>query len=96
MTEAVIDLGDDHTIEFTSYKGDDRAGAIVTHKTPAGVLCESAISFRGRAWANEFKSGLADQSWELVSDNPVTLSPSLACRACGDHGFIREGKWVRA
>lgn len=96
MTEAVIDLGDDHTIEFTSYKGDDRAGAIVTHKTPAGVLCESSIPFLGRAWANEFKSGLADHAWELVSDNPVTLSPSLACRACGDHGFIREGKWVRA
>ena len=50
MTKKVIDLGDDHTIEFFSYKGDSRAGAIVTHKTPAGVLCESFISIRGHAW----------------------------------------------
>jgi hypothetical protein len=96
MSGHVIDLGDDHTIEFTSYKGDDRAGAIVTHKTPAGNLCESSISFRWHSWVAEFKSGIPDQSWELVSDNPVTLSPSLACRACGDHGFITGGKWVKA
>lgn len=95
MTCEVIDLGEDHTIEFISYKDDNRAGAIVTHKTPAGVLCESAIPFRGHAWFAEFKSGIPESSWELVSENPVTLSPSLACRACGDHGFITNGKWVK-
>lgn len=96
MTDIVIDLGDNHTIEFTSYKDDDRAGAIVTHLTPEGKLCESYITMRGRAWDAEFKNNPPIASWELVSDNPVTLSPSLACRACGDHGFIREGKWVKA
>jgi len=95
MSNHVIELGDNHTIEFTSYKGDDRAGAIVTHLTPEGKLCEGSISFRGHSWVAEFKSGIPDASWELVSDNPVTLSPSLACRVCGDHGFIREGKWVK-
>ena len=91
-----IDLGDGHTIEFSSYEGDHRAGAIVTHKKPDGETCESFISFRGRAWATQFKDGLAEGSWDLVSDDPVTLSPSLACRVCGDHGFVREGRWVRA
>ncbi len=31
--------------------------------------------------------------WELVSLEPLTLSPSLLCRACGHHGFIRNGRW---
>ncbi len=36
------------------------------------------------------------QDWKLESENPLTLSPSLLCRTCGHHGFIREGKWVPA
>lgn len=34
--------------------------------------------------------------WEVISVEPLTLSPSLLCRACGSHGFIRDGKWVPA
>jgi hypothetical protein len=34
--------------------------------------------------------------WTLVSADPLTLAPSILCRGCGDHGFIREGRWVRA
>lgn len=34
--------------------------------------------------------------WDLVSEEPLTLSPSLLCLACGHHGFIRDGKWVPA
>lgn len=34
--------------------------------------------------------------WKLESLEPLTLSPSLLCRWCGKHGFIREGKWVPA
>lgn len=33
--------------------------------------------------------------WQLVSLEPLTLSPSLLC-VCGDHGFIRDGQWVPA
>ena len=96
MTDLVHDLGDNHTIEFASYRGDERALAIVTHLTPAGVLCESSIAIRGGTWAAEFEGGLAEHSWDLLSTDPITLSPSLACRACGDPGFITTGKWVRA
>jgi hypothetical protein len=59
-------------------------------------MSESSIAIRGHAWVAEFVSGIPDHSWELVSDDPVTLSPSLHCRACGDHGFITGGKWVWA
>ena len=34
--------------------------------------------------------------WALESKDPLTVSPSLRCRQCGSHGFIREGKWVKA
>jgi hypothetical protein len=34
--------------------------------------------------------------WTVVSEDPLTLTPSLQCRACGDHGFVTNGKWVPA
>jgi hypothetical protein len=33
--------------------------------------------------------------WQVQSWDPLTVSPSLLC-SCGNHGFIREGKWVPA
>lgn len=35
-------------------------------------------------------------SWEVESEEPLTLSPSLACAQCGHHGWVREGVWVPA
>lgn len=32
--------------------------------------------------------------WTLESENPLTLSPSLHCTACNDHGFVQSGQWV--
>jgi hypothetical protein len=34
--------------------------------------------------------------WQVESWDPLTLSPSLLCGACGHHGFIRAGAWVPA
>lgn len=34
--------------------------------------------------------------WMLESEDPLTLSPSLSCTACGDHGWVRDGTWVPA
>lgn len=34
--------------------------------------------------------------WTVEQDEPLTLSPSLLCRACGHHGWIRDGRWVPA
>lgn len=34
-----------------------------------------------------------DDKWQVVSLDPVTLSPSLLCNACGHHGHIRNGRW---
>jgi hypothetical protein len=34
--------------------------------------------------------------WTVNSLDPLDLSPSIACRTCGHHGFIHGGKWVPA
>ncbi len=34
--------------------------------------------------------------WDLISESPLTLSPSLRCLVCGHHGFIRNGEWQPA
>lgn len=39
--------------------------------------------------------GLSGARWQVQSMAPLTVSPSLLCQ-CGDHGFIRDGKWVPA
>lgn len=31
--------------------------------------------------------------WTVESWAPLTLSPSLLCRICGHHGFIRQDRW---
>lgn len=41
--------------------------------------------------------------WQVHSLDPLDLSPSILCKApdeqgivCGDHGFIKQGRWVVA
>ncbi len=31
--------------------------------------------------------------WTIVSEDPLTLSPSLLCTICKTHGYIRNGRW---
>lgn len=34
--------------------------------------------------------------WTVEQADPLTLSPSILCRTCGNHGFVRNGVWVPA
>jgi hypothetical protein len=34
-------------------------------------------------------------TWQVLSWEPLTLDPSIRCH-CGDHGWVREGRWVQA
>ena len=34
--------------------------------------------------------------WTVESRDPLTLSPSILCKRCGHHGYIRNGQWVSA
>lgn len=89
-----LDLGDGHWLKFVEYEGDQRAGANVPHLNKAGELCNGWIAFAGGAWANSVEDKIS--VWKVECPDPLTLSPSLLCRACGDHGHVRDGKWVRA
>ncbi|MCU1617181.1 MAG: hypothetical protein JWO98_4721 [Frankiales bacterium] len=33
---------------------------------------------------------------QLLSEDPLTVSPSILCADCGLHGFIRDGHWTDA
>jgi len=102
-----LDLGDGHTLRFTCWKPDrelnpqyadlpdiERCGAIVGHTNlKTGEQCRSGIMLDGEVARRVFNE---KSRWQVISMEPLTLSPSLLCMVCGDHGFIREGKWVRA
>jgi hypothetical protein len=111
MSERVdIDLGDGHTLQFTSWRPDralnpqyqdlpdvERIGAIVRHRRPNGDVCESGIMFDCEAT----RRGFPDRPrWVVQSWEPLTLAPSLLCDpakgGCGDHGWIKQGRWQRA
>lgn len=87
-----IDIGGDHRIKLASFEGEP-AGIDYWHLKPDGSWCKGWADFRGSKWAVQFGP---NTGWELVKLNPLTLAPSLLCRVCGDHGFIREGKWMTA
>lgn len=77
-----IDLG----LGCVAEVHDEYACLIWRHTRPDnGAACNGgAIPWRG------------PDCWTSVSREPLTLSPSLLCRACGRHGWIRGGAWVPA
>jgi hypothetical protein len=100
-----IDLGDHHTLTFTSWRPDrvlnpqyqdlpdiDRLGAIVRHTTPDGADCEGAIMFDSAVARRVFPTS---KVWNVEGWEPLTVSASLLC-TCGDHGWIKQGRWERA
>ncbi len=74
---------------FTEGNSQTPGGLIEAHRNAAGEWCQGAIHFSGRGHSTP-------PLWDVVNATPLTLSPSLLCRTCGHHGFIRDGKWVPA
>ena len=64
------------------------AGVTVRHATPDGNQCGHIATWDG--------SHDPDHTWELVSIDPLHIEPSILCHTCGDHGWIRNGQWVKA
>jgi len=88
-----LDLGDGHVAHFATYEG-EIVGCRITHKDKDGNPCDGFVPWVGRSWWKSFDGKIT--AWDLISEQPLTLSPSVLCRICGDHGFVRQGKWVRA
>lgn len=102
-----LDLGYEHYLKFTSWRPDrelnpqyaeipdiERCGAIVWHRNKeTGGVCCSGIHFD----RPNVRAVFGDKTcWKVESEDPLTTSPSLLCMQCGDHGFIRNGKWIVA
>jgi hypothetical protein len=88
------DIGDGHRVKFYT-SGDDSTpiGLIAFHSNALGALCSGgSVLFDVPANAH----APDDVRWQVISLQPLTLSPSLLCLLCGDHGWIREGAWLRA
>lgn len=67
-------------------------GIIEWHRCvdPEGVLAAGGVLFQNAP------ESLKGARWTLECESPLTLSPSVLCRTCGLHGWIREGRWVPA
>jgi hypothetical protein len=69
--------------------------AVISHPRADGKggICWSGVNLDGPVQREILKG---EHIWKVESWEPLTLSPSLLCRECGDHGFVRKGKWVPA
>jgi hypothetical protein len=90
-----LDLGDGHSLTWTRYGG-ERVGGVIKHttdKTKTG-FCEGAFWIRGNTFNREQNRPSAE--WDMTGTFEVpSLTQSFLCH-CGDHGYIREGRWVKA
>lgn len=90
---APLDLGHGVTFNFTSWGSYDKAGFIEEHQNQQGEWCGGGGLFD----LPGLREAFPDRTfWTVESWEPLTLSPSLLCRRCGNHGFIRDGQWVPA
>lgn len=78
----VVDLGDRH---FALPVGLD--GYLWHHDGPHRSC---------RSWGWFGARDGRESGHRIVSHDPLTVEGSLIHPECGDHGFIREGRWVRA
>jgi hypothetical protein len=86
-----LDIGDGHWIQWTEYEG-ERCGGIIRHTDPKAEsgMCAGAFFIKSlAAFTNR-------PVWQMSGTFECpTLTPSFMCH-CGDHGFVRNGRWVRA
>jgi hypothetical protein len=99
------DIGNHHSIRFFAWDPDrilnpqydgippePHAGLIIDHPhSKTGEMCSGAITFDTAT----MRKVTPDRAfWTVESWDPLTIFPSILCN-CGDHGFIRNGRWER-
>lgn len=87
--------------QYEGIEDVDQYGVIVEHLNPhTGRRCHGAVIFDSPTARRIEPEGRA--LWTVVSLDPLTVEPSVLCRfpgengECGDHGYIRDGRWVPA
>jgi hypothetical protein len=91
----VVWLDDNHAVTWSQFKGEtEPSGGVLWHRKTDNEWCCGAWFIREPTWNGKpFRENIS--IWQLVSKEPLTLSPSFLCH-CGHHGFIRDGKWISA
>lgn len=90
--ETVFAIGEDEYADWELERGTGRrVGLHVWHwNAVRGQWCGGWLGFtnvEGRPQGSKH---------ELISEEPLTVMPSLLCSTCQHHGWIRDGKWVAA
>jgi hypothetical protein len=89
LDEGWTELGGDFLVRRTvRYESEEPAGFIFAHRHENGIWCIGSLARKGQ--------GDGQAEWDVLSEHPLTLSPSILRKACGLHGFIQNGKWVSA
>lgn len=80
---------------FAGIADIEKVGIVINHPVPDGKDCQgvAVIHFDTPEVRTVFP---ASHCWQVLSWEPLTVSPSILCMACGDHGWIKEGRWVPA
>lgn len=96
LAEGGTDIGHEHVVKTYQRKDVEAAGLFIVHPSagqnhiPAGEPCAGSTPFDLPV---NHEDGHA--VWQLHSLDPLHIEPSVLC-SCGDHGFIRDGRWVPA
>lgn len=87
------DIGHGVRIVYTSVGTHRPGGLIEYHRTPEGRECGGSVLFD----LDGIRHAFPDRPvWTVESLDPLTLAPSILCRRCGHHGWIRLGRWEPA
>lgn len=88
-----IDLGHGHSYtKLMAHDSDEWIGIIEWHDQADGTPCGGSVMFEGHP---RIRDGVPGPTWTVHQRDPLHLEPSILCD-CGEHGFIREGRWVPA
>lgn len=85
--EGSVYLDEDHAYRFVQAHDSERRVGITEFHRAGDRWCAGFVAF---------KNYDSDHGWDVLSEDPLSLSPSLLCRLCGSHGWIRNGTWVQA
>lgn len=104
--ERSFDLGHGHRGEYSAWAPDrdlnpqdalhpdvEKWGMLIFHaNVTTGEPCAGFVTFAGDVQREVSPNAT---TWDVQCWDPLTITPSVLC-SCGDHGFIREGRWVPA
>lgn len=96
MTDDRIDLGHGHEASpfFSDDCGSEPVGLLIRHPRPDGTGACLAHVYFDLPHVRAIHPDAA--RWQVESLEPLTLAPSILCRICADHGYIRNGQWMPA